>query len=178
MNKYFSAALCCGLLFAAGKSYSSGTELLEQLSREKIIGTDSVNPFSAPEATPSRPDAPSKATPALPKVKPVCVADTTPRQLAAKDALNAAVAREKIARLNADLQKANDHLASLNQQLAAVEQQKAALEKAATAQRERPAPAGHCQMPVRRRWRWKALSQRSTWPLRVRKPVQRSVKCC
>ncbi|MFZ3620896.1 FKBP-type peptidyl-prolyl cis-trans isomerase N-terminal domain-containing protein [Leclercia barmai] len=71
----------------------------------------------------------------------MCVADTTPRQLAAKDALNAAVAREKIVRLNAELQKANDHLASLNQQLAAVEQQKAALEKAATAQRERPAPA-------------------------------------
>lgn len=141
MNKYFSAALCCGLLFAAGKSYSSGTELLDQLSREKIIGTDSVNPFIAPEAAPSRPDTPSKVAPASPKAKLACAADTTPRQAAAKDALNAAVAREKIARLSAELQKANENLASLHQQLAAVEQQKADLEKAAAAQSETPAPA-------------------------------------
>ena len=136
MNKYFSAAFCCGLLLSTGKSYSAGTELLDQLNREKIIGSDSVNPFIAPEVTPSRThtSSPMKA-PVKPKAKPVRTSDISSRQAASNDALRLAMAQDKVNSLTKELQVANEKITVLNQQLASVQTQKAALEKTAAAEK-------------------------------------------
>jgi len=51
MNRYFSAALYCGLLLSGGKAFSAGTDLLERLTKEEIIGKGSTNPFIGSETT-------------------------------------------------------------------------------------------------------------------------------
>lgn len=138
MNKYFSAALCCGLLLSTGKSFSAGTELLDQLNKENIIGNDSPNPFIAPEVTPSSHQASSSLpAPVPPKAKPAAVSETRARQAAARDAQRAALAQEKLTRLSSQLQTAKDKIAALSQALAAVQNEKAALEKAAAAGQSR-----------------------------------------
>ncbi|MNB85111.1 FKBP-type peptidyl-prolyl cis-trans isomerase FkpA precursor [compost metagenome] len=138
MNKYFSAALCCGLLLSTGTSSSAGTDLLDQLNKENIIGNDSPNPFIAPEVTPSRHQTPSSLlAPLPPKAKPAPVSETRSRQAAARDAQRAALTQEKLTHLSSQLQTANDKIAALSQALAAVQNEKAALEKAAVAGQSR-----------------------------------------
>lgn len=134
MNKYFSAAICCGLLLSTGKSYSAGTELLDQLSREKIIGNDSTNPFIAPEVTTSQSKISSSVAAAVQQnAKPARASETPSQKAAAKDAQRYAAAQEKLTLLSHALNKANTKINALSQELADVQNQKAALEKAAAA---------------------------------------------
>jgi len=77
MKKYVTATLYCGLLLSSGSSYSANTDLLEQLSNEKIIGNDTTSPFSSTEGSAAVPESPPIKTaprPAKPQAKPLPVA--------------------------------------------------------------------------------------------------------
>jgi len=130
MNKYFSAALYCGLLLSGGKAFSAGTDLLERLSNEKIIDNGSTNPFIASEATKN----PSDATPQ--KAKP---ARSSTRAVAGKNDKAVAVDQAKLSRLTEALRQANATITGLDKQLSAVESEKALLEQAVAHEKERVA---------------------------------------
>jgi len=130
MNKYFSAALYCGLLLSGGQAVAAGTDLLERLNNEKIIGNDSTSPFIAPETTTNPPDAaPQPAKPARPVA----------RAVPAKNDKAVAVNQAKLSRLTEALRKANATIAGLDKQLSAVESEKALLEQAVAHEKERVA---------------------------------------
>ena len=130
MNKYFSAALYCGLLLSGGKAFSAGTDLLERLSNEKIIGNDSTNPFSAPNTTPNPPDAAPQTK------KPVRPAA---RALPGKNDKAVVVDQAKLSRLTEALRQANATITGLDKQLSTVEREKALLEQAVAHEKERVA---------------------------------------
>ena len=130
MNKYFSAALYCGLLLSGGKAFSAGTDLLERLNNEKIIGNGSTNPFIASEANTNPPDAaPPKAEPARPSAR--AVPDKKDKAIAVDQA--------KLSRLTEALRQANATITGLDKQLSAVESEKSLLEQAVAHEKERVA---------------------------------------
>ncbi len=130
MNKYFSAALYCGLLLSGGKAFSAGTDLLERLSNEKIIGNDSTNPFTAPSTTPNPPDAAPQTK------KPVRPAA---RAVPGKNDKAVVVDQAKLSRLTEALRQANATITGLDKQLSTVEREKALLEQAVAHEKERVA---------------------------------------
>lgn len=130
MNKYFSAALYCGLLLSGGKAFSAGTDLLERLNNEKIIGNDSTNPFISSETTTNPPDAaPPQAKPARPATRAASV----------KNDKAVAVDQAKLSRLTEALRQAKATITGLDKQLSAVEGEKALLEQAIAHERDRVA---------------------------------------
>ncbi|WP_333854585.1 hypothetical protein, partial [Leclercia sp.] len=131
MNKYFSAALYCGLLLSGGKAFSAGTDLLERLNNEKIIGNGSTNPFIASEATTNPPDAAAQQ-----QIKP---ARPATRVVPDKNDQAVAVAQAKLSRLTEALRQANATITGLDKQLSAVESEKALLEQAVAHEKERVA---------------------------------------
>ncbi|WP_312134064.1 hypothetical protein, partial [Leclercia sp.] len=130
MNKYFSAALYCGLLLSGGKAFSAGTELLERLNNEKIIGNNSTNPFISSETTTTPLDtAPQQVKPARPATRAASV----------KNDKAVAADQAKLSRLTEALRQANTTITQLDKQLSAVESEKALLEQAVAHERDRVA---------------------------------------
>ena len=135
MNKYFSAALYCGLLLSGGKTIAAGTDLLERLNNEKIIGNDSTNPFIASEAT-ATPPAAATGQSLSQKKRP---AEPFPLAVPAKNDKANGINQAKISRLTEALSQANATIANLDKQLSVVESEKSQLEQAVAQEKDRVA---------------------------------------
>lgn len=135
MNKFFSAALYCGLLLSGGKALAVGTDLLKRLDDEKIIGQEKTNPFIASETA----TTPQKAAVDLPQSQASKPADPVPRASAVKSDKAAGIDPAKITRLNDALRQANSTITALNKQLSVLEREKASLEQAVAHEKDRVA---------------------------------------
>ena len=148
MNKFFSAALYCGLLLSGGKALAVGTDLLKRLDDEKIIGQEKTNPFIASETA----TTPQKAVVDLPQSQASKPADPVPRASAVKSDKAAGIDPAKITRLNDALRQANSTITALNKQLSVLEREKASLEQAVAHEKDRVAEKEQALARLKLKW--------------------------